>query len=143
MSVAALLNTKGQEIISLKATDSMAVAVSTLCSNKIGAVVVLDEKGTLQGILSERDVMHGLGDSGGGVLDENVSDLMTASVETCSRDDSVESIMRRMTEGRFRHVPVMDGDALVGMVSIGDLVKFRMKELENEANAMRDYIAGG
>ncbi len=142
MSVASLLNTKGQGIISLKANDSIADAVALLCGNKIGAVIVLDEGGILQGILSERDVMHGLGDVGSSVLDKSVADLMTSSVETCTRDDSIESIMRRMTEGRFRHVPVMDGDALIGMVSIGDLVKFRMKELENEASAMRDYIAG-
>ena len=143
MNVLSLLNTKGHGIISLKSTDTITDAVSLLCGEKIGAVVVLDDAGALKGILSERDIMHGIGKSGASVLNKTVGDLMTASVETCSQDDSIGSIMRRMTEGRFRHVPVMDDGKLIGMVSIGDLVKHRMKELENEANAMRDYIAGG
>jgi len=143
MRVASLLSSKGSDIISLRDNQTISDAVSLLCERKIGAAVVLDEGGKLAGILSERDIIRGLGLSGADVSGKLVSHLMTSSVECCAPDDTVESIMQRMTMGRFRHMPVMEDGNLVGIISIGDVVKNRISDLEYEANAMRDYIAGG
>ncbi len=142
MNVASLLNDKIGELITLKISNNINDAVNILSTNKIGVVIIVDDKNKLQGILSERDIIRGMGKSGVDIMQSSVTKLMTASVQTCAADSSVDSIMKSMTEGRFRHMPVMDGDNIIGMISIGDLVKFRMKELEGEANAMRDYIAG-
>lgn len=143
MSVASLLKGKGSEIISLKAENTIAEAVALLSSKKIGAALVLADDGSLAGILSERDVIRGLGEKGADIMSQSVNSLMTSKVETCSPNDSVESLMKRMTEGRFRHVPVEDENGVCGVISIGDVVKSRMAELEHEADAMRSYIAGG
>ncbi len=142
MNVASLLNDKIGELITLKISNNINDAVNILSTNKIGVVIIVDDKNKLQGILSERDIIRGMGKSGVDIMQSSVTKLMTASVQTCAADSSVDSIMKSMTEGRFRHMPVMDGDNIIGMISIGDLVKSRMKELEGEANAMRDYIAG-
>ena len=143
MNVAGILKTKGDAVLCLKAGDKVSEAVAMLGGKKIGATVVLDEAGGLIGILSERDVVRGLAEKGVGVLESSVSDLMTSNVQTCRLSDMVSKIMAQMSEGRFRHLPVMEDGKLAGIISIGDVVKNRINELENEANAMRDYITAG
>lgn len=142
MRVADLLKNKGDKIISIPAGCTVADAVKVLCDHKIGAAVVLDEDGSLVGILSERDVTRGLGLEGAALLDQPATKLMTSDVMTCKPEDSTDAIMRTMTDGRFRHMPVMKDGALCGIISIGDVVKGRIDDLENEASAMREYIAG-
>lgn len=140
MNVSKILNTKGSDIISVETGCTVLDVAKLLGERRIGAVPVL--KGSrLAGIISERDIMRGLAIRGGGVLADDVASLMTKSVFTCSADDSVQQLMSMMTERRIRHIPVVDGDELIGMISIGDVVKERMQETEQEAAALKDYIA--
>jgi len=143
MSVATLLAKKQGNTITIHADTLIAEAVSILSDHKIGALVVVDDGNKVIGILSERDVVRGLAAKGASVLTQNVSDLMTAPVKTCTRSESADDVMRRMSKGRFRHMPVVEGDKLVGVVSIGDVVQNRINALEQEAGAMRDYIMTG
>lgn len=141
MSVATILKGKTGSIITISETDSVKDAAALLAQKKIGAVIVTDcATGKVLGILSERDIVRGLSDKGPSILEETVSSLMTRTVVSCSPDDSVERIMQQMTEGRFRHMPVMSGERLVGVISIGDVVKSRLNQLEAETEAMRSYI---
>ncbi len=143
MTVAAMLKYKGPEIVSASPGDTIASAVALLAKMKIGAVVVCDSGGVLVGILSERDIVRGLGEHGTDVMGHSVDSLMTANVKTCALSDTADGLMKRMTEGRFRHMPVLDDDEkLVGVISIGDVVKRRISQLEHETEAMRDYISG-
>ena len=143
MTVAAMLKFKGPDIVSASPSDTIASAVALLAKMKIGAVVVCDAEGNLVGILSERDIVRGLGEHGTDVMGHTVDSLMTANVKTCTISDTADGLMQRMTEGRFRHMPVLDdGDKLVGVISIGDVVKRRISQLEHETEAMRDYISG-
>ena len=142
MNVASLLNDKTDNLITLKTSNNIKEAIDILSENKIGVIIIVNDKGNLQGILSERDIIRGIGEFGIDAMQSSTERLMTASVQTCTADSSIHSIMKRMTDGRFRHMPVMEDDNIIGMISIGDLVKSRMKQLENEADAMRDYIAG-
>ncbi len=112
-----------------------------LASKRIGAVVVTGADGELLGILSERDIIRAIGEHGGGALDKPVSKFMTAKVVTCSMATTFDHLMQMMTAGRFRHVPVVEHGKLMGIISIGDVVKARVAEIEGEAQAMRDYIA--
>lgn len=143
MNVAGILKGKGSDVLGLNATDSVETAVKILSDKKIGATIVKDASGAMVGILSERDVVRELGAKGSAILQKTVADIMTSDVQTCSPKDPVAKIMAQMSEGRFRHLPVIDNGDLVGIVSIGDVVKNRITELENEANAMRDYITNG
>jgi len=143
MTVAAMLKYKGPDIVSASPGDSIASAVALLAKMKIGAVVVCDSGGSLVGILSERDIVRGLGEHGTDVMGHNVESLMTANVKTCTLNDTADGLMKRMTEGRFRHMPVVGEDGkLIGVISIGDVVKRRISQLEHETEAMRDYISG-
>ena len=143
MTVATMLNSKGSDIISISPSQTIGDAVNILGSKGIGAIVVLDDSGTLAGILSERDIVRGLAAHGAAVMDHLVESLMTAKVQTCSVNDTSDMLMKRMTEGRFRHMPATDdAGKLVGVISIGDVVKSRISELEHETEAMRDYISG-
>lgn len=143
MTVAAMLKFKGPEVVSASPRDTIASAVALLAKMKIGAVVVCDPDGALVGILSERDIVRGLGEHGTDVMGHTVESLMTAKVKTCTVSDTADGLMHRMTEGRFRHMPVVDDDGkLVGVISIGDVVKRRISQLEHETEAMRDYISG-
>jgi len=143
MSVAAMMSRKPADTITVEATQAIKDAAELLAEKKIGAVVVTENGDSVVGILSERDVVRGLASKGPSVLTLRVSDLMTAPVMTCTRSDSADDVMKRMSEGRFRHMPVVEGDKLVGVISIGDVVKNRITSLEQETEAMRGYIMTG
>ena len=114
-----------------------------LAEKKIGAVVVSEDGVGVGGIISERDIVRAVAEGGGDALQQSVSSKMTAEVITCDRSDSVESVMQKMTAGRFRHVPVIADGALLGIISIGDVVKRRIEDAEAEAEHLRGFIAGG
>jgi CBS domain-containing protein len=137
-----ILASKGADVASISPAASVVDAVATLRERNIGALVVCTDDGELAGILSERDVVRALAD-GAGVLDRTVGDLMTTDVATCERRAAIEELMGLMTDRRIRHVPVIDDGALVGIVSIGDVVKARMGELEAEASTLHEYITQG
>ena len=139
MIVKGILESKGRETISVKPDVALRDAVKMLAVQRIGAVLVMNGP-TIDGILSERDIVRVLGERGAGVLDEPVRSVMTRNVVTCRPDDSVGAIMEKMTLGKFRHLPVIDDGRLVGVISIGDVVKWRLREIETEQEAMRDYI---
>ena len=111
-----------------------------LAEKRIGAALVLGADRRIAGIISERDIVRALAERGAAALDEQVSRTMTRKVETCNESETVASIMERMTAGKFRHIPVVDQGRLVGLVSIGDIVKHRVHEMERDSVAMRDYI---
>ena len=143
MSVAQLLSRKPPDVVSVQAGTTVMDAIKLLADKKIGAVVVTDESGGVAGILSERDIVRGMAARGASVMTQVAADLMTAPVQTCTRSDVADDVMRRMSSGRFRHMPVVEGDRLVGIVSIGDVVQYRIASLEQEAGAMREYIMTG
>lgn len=143
MNVAGILRVKGAETVTVTPDSSLRESVRTLSAQNIGAAVVLDEGDRVCGILSERDVVRAVAENGDRALDEPVKSFMTKNVVTCAKDDLVAELMTRMTEGRFRHLPVLEGDKLVGIISIGDVVKQRIAEQEQEVEAMRGYIASG
>ena len=130
----------GGDIITIEPTADLAAASKLLAKHRIGAVVILGAGDRLAGILSERDIVRALSDQGAAALGLPVGQVMTRNVATCSEDDSVASIMERMTAGKFRHVPVVSNGRLAGLISIGDVVKHRVEEIERESEAMRDYI---
>ena len=139
MTVRAILDTKGHQILSVEPEAKLSVAVKLLGERKIGAVLVMSQ-GRVEGILSERDVVRVLGERGARVLDEPVSAIMTRKVVSCRQSDTVAGIMEMMTLGKFRHLPVVEDGMVVGLISIGDIVKWRVREFENEQEALRDYI---
>jgi CBS domain-containing protein len=143
MNVKAILAAKklGGDIISIEPTADLATAAKLLSKHRIGSVVILGAGERLVGILSERDIVRALSEQGAGALALPVGQVMTRDVATCGEDDTVASIMERMTAGRFRHMPVVANGRLVGLISIGDVVKLRVEEIEGESEAMRDYIA--
>jgi CBS domain-containing protein len=140
MNVKAILAAKGGDIVTIEPTADLAAAVKLLSAHRIGAVVIRGAGGRLAGILSERDIMRAISEHGAAALTLPVSQVMTRNVATCGEDDRIASIMERMTEGKFRHMPVVDKGELIGLVSIGDVVKQRVGEIEQESEAMRDYI---
>lgn len=139
MTVRSILNTKGHQIVSVEPDVKLAAAVTLLAEKKIGAVLVMNQS-RLEGILSERDIVRVLGERGAGVLEEPVSQVMTSKVVTCKETDTVAELMEMMTTGKFRHLPVLDNSKVVGLISIGDIVKRRVQEYESEQEALRDYI---
>ena len=139
MTVRAILDTKGHQIMSVPPDAKMSEAIKLLSERRIGAVLVMSE-GRIEGILSERDIVRVLGERGAAVLDEPVSAVMTRKVVSCRPNDTVSAIMEMMTLGKFRHLPVLDGERVVGLISIGDVVKWRVQEYENEQEALRTYI---
>ena len=138
MRVADILKSKGQHVVTIVPEESIQSLSQRLRREHIGAVVVSHDGKTIDGIISERDIAHGVDVHGNALLDKKVDDLMTTAVFTCTRDDTVSQLMKLMTEKRIRHVPVFENDELIGLVSIGDVVKFRLEELQMEANVMRD-----
>lgn len=141
MNVETILAAKGRDVVTILPERSLAEAAQTLTSRRIGAAVVADSSGGVLGIISERDVVRAVAESGSRALDEAVSGRMTTKVVTCTTRSSLDDIMGIMTEGKFRHVPVVEGGRLSGIVSIGDIVKHRLAEVEAEHKALRDYIA--
>ena len=140
-TVAAMLQGKPERLIGLPEGKSLADAAKLLSEEKIGALVVRNAGGEMIGILSERDIVRAVARDGAGVLDRSVSTIMTRDVICCAPQDSVADVMGMMTERRFRHLPVKSNGKLIGMVSIGDVVKARVEEAEGEAAQLREYIA--
>lgn len=140
MTVKAILSRKGRDVVTIDPAAAIETAVRKLAERRIGAVVVINE-GRVVGILSERDIVRALAERGAGVLSERVDAVMTRNVITCREADTVAQIMEQMTTGKFRHVPVVEDGRLVGIVSIGDVVKSRLEEIEYESQALREYIA--
>ncbi len=143
MKVAEILKQKGQDVISVQSTESIETLSHRLRLARIGAMVVLGEGGALDGIISERDIIHGIAEHGAHCLELTVADLMTTRVLTCTPGDSVTRIARTMTENRIRHLPVVEGGNLVGVVSVGDVVKNRLEEMSLEASVLRDLAIAG
>jgi CBS domain-containing protein len=139
MTVGAILDSKGHQVESVDTEVRLSAAIKILAERRIGALLVMSQ-GRLEGILSERDVVRVLGDHGAAALDEPVSAVMTRKVVSCRPSDTVAAIMETMTVGKFRHLPVIDDGRVVGVISIGDIVKWRLGEYEAEQEAMRDYI---
>jgi len=140
MTVSIILAGKGREVVSVEPNATLGSAVAVLTEKRIGAVLVLGVDRRIVGILSERDIVQALGKRGVAALDTPVSQIMTRKVSTCTEGESVSRIMERMTEGKFRHVPVVDQGQVVGIISIGDVVKHRLQEMERDSAAMHDYI---
>lgn len=141
MKVAELLRGKSRDIVRIRSSQNIAEAAAALIKEKIGALLVEDEAGEIVGILSERDIVGGMAQHGADLQDVAVDKLMTRNVIRCSPTDTVHEAMAMMTDRRIRHLPVFENEQLVGFISIGDLVKFRIMEVQSEAEAMRDYIA--
>ena len=141
MNVDHILLTKGRDVVTIAPDCTLRGAARLLSDRKIGAVVVSDATHPVLGILSERDIVRALALNGAAALDEPVSRYMTAKVVTCTRRSAINDLMETMTNGKFRHVPIVEDGQLVGIVSIGDIVKFRVAEIESESQALREYIA--
>ena len=141
MLVDTILQTKGVIVHTLPETGTLADAVAMLNARNIGAVVITDSGGAIVGILSERDIVRRLGRDPSGALALPIGDAMTRGVVTCTRDTDIAEVMERMTRLRIRHMPVAEDGALVGIVSIGDVVKYKIEEAEHEAEVLREYIA--
>ena len=139
MTIAAILGDKGREVIHVTPSHSVAEAIALLARHRIGAVPVLDG-GKVVGVFSERDVIHGLADGDTAALQRPVADAMTAPALTVEPGENVLGALSLMTRRRIRHLPVVDNGRVIGIVSIGDLVKYRIEKIEADAAAMRDYI---
>jgi CBS domain-containing protein len=140
MTVKAILDRKDSDVATVEPTADLASAIKTLAARRIGALVVIGPDGRIAGIVSERDVIRVLAERGAALLEQPVAQVMTRKVVTCTRADTMSSIMELMTAGKFRHLPVVEGDQLVGIISIGDVVKYRVQQIEFESEALRDYI---
>jgi CBS domain-containing protein len=140
MHVQNIIRSKGGRVVTTPPEATVAQATRLLRENRIGAVVVTGPSGTVVGILSERDIVRGLAEHGASLLDLPVDRLMTRSVMTCTPRSHIEDIMRDMTAGRFRHIPVVEAGRLNGIVSIGDVVKYRLEQLETETEQLQTYI---
>ncbi|WP_428395414.1 CBS domain-containing protein [Lichenicoccus sp.] len=142
MSIAAILGTKGTDVIRVPPTTPITDVVHLLGERRIGAVLVMDEPGRVLGILSERDIIGALARHGTAALDQPASALMTQALWTISRDGTTAEAMRIMTDHRVRHLPVMEDGTLVGLVSIGDIVKARLDQQATEVESLRAYVGG-
>ncbi len=141
MTVEHILRSKGRNVVTIEPNRTLMEAARLLSEQRIGAVLVSDSVRPVLGILSERDIVQALAERGAAALQEPVSRCMTEKVVTCTGESAINEVMEIMTEGKFRHVPVVEGGRLAGIVSIGDIVKHRLAEVEAETRAMRDYIA--
>jgi len=140
MHVSSILKTKGNRVETTRPEMTVADIVNTLTEKRIGALVVCDPKGKTMGIISERDLVHAMAEHGAAVLSKTVGELMTPDVVSCSPEDDLKHVMEMMTVRRFRHMPVMVDGELKGLVSIGDVVKYRLEEQELEVNVLKDYV---
>lgn len=141
MSVRSILAEKGRDVMTLEASSTVAEAVKLLARHRIGALIVAAPNGTIRGIVSERDIIRHIAEDGVTVLAEPVERVMTANVKVCSENHTVHEVMEIMTRGRFRHLPVERDGKLVGVVSIGDVVKRKIEDAERETEAIKTYIA--
>jgi len=142
MNVETILRTKGSAVTTIRPDETVGVAVQQLIDRNIGALVVSNDGDSVDGIISERDIVHGLADHGAVLLSLKVAEMMTRRVVTCELSDSVDQLMAEMTNRRIRHFPVVQDGRLRGIVSIGDVVKNRLDEVEYEARSLRSFIAG-
>ncbi|MCB4768252.1 CBS domain-containing protein [Ancylobacter sp. Lp-2] len=140
MTVRSILDEKGYDVETIGPSASLREAAEVMSQKRIGALVVTDRERRVIGILSERDVVRVIGLEGPERLDDELSTVMTVKVVTCDTNETVPQLMEQMTAGRFRHMPVVQGGKLIGLVSIGDVVKHRLAEFERESSAMREYI---
>jgi CBS domain-containing protein len=141
MTVASILAQKGREVVTAAPDRSMQDVATILAERKIGAIVITDSQGKVLGMLSERDIVRAMARQGASALDDPVSRHMTERVITTAETATIPETMERMTAGRFRHLPVVASEKLVGMISIGDIVKWRLAEIESEHQALKEYIA--
>jgi CBS domain-containing protein len=142
MIVSTILTQKGGSVVSVQPTTSIAEVTHVLAEHRIGAVLVCNERGDLMGILSERDIVAALASDGASVLDHTAEHMMTRHVTTATSRTTVAEAMQMMTHGRFRHLPVLDHGRLIGLVSIGDVVKARMSQQEQEVDSLKAYVSG-
>jgi CBS domain-containing protein len=142
MNVETILRTKGSAVATIRPDETVGVAVQQLIDRNIGALVVSNDGDSVDGIISERDIVHGLADHGAALLSLKVAEMMTRRVVTCELSDGVDQLMAEMTNRRIRHFPVVQDGQLRGIVSIGDVVKNRLDEVEYEARSLRSFIAG-
>jgi CBS domain-containing protein len=140
MNVRSILEAKGRSVATISPDATLADAAHLLAERRIGAVVVTGSGMSVAGILSERDIVRAVSERGAAALDRTVADTMTRSVVTCTEADTIGQLMEQMTAGKFRHLPVVDQGRLVGIMSIGDVVKWRLADMETEAAALKDYI---
>ncbi|QQR39923.1 CBS domain-containing protein [Devosia rhizoryzae] len=140
MQVDTILNSKGGAVYTIAETSTLADAVALLNTHNIGAVVITGANGGITGILSERDIVRQLGRVTEDALQAPIASIMTRGVVTCERSTDIADVMERMTRRRIRHMPVVEGGVLIGIISIGDVVKHKIEEVEHEAEAMREYI---
>jgi CBS domain-containing protein len=140
MTVKAILSSKGSDVVTIEPVASIGAAVKRLAERRIGALVVQGADNRVVGIVSERDIVWALAERGSAVLDDPVSQVMTRKVVSCGLSDTVSALMEQMTSGKFRHIPVIEQNRLAGIISIGDVVKYRLSEMEVESAALRDYI---
>jgi CBS domain-containing protein len=140
MNVKHILSQKGVDVLTLEPNATLADAMDILAKRRIGALVITGADRRIVGIISERDIVRAIAEHGTGTLQSPVSEMMTRKVVTCGQNETIAEIMGRMTAGKFRHVPVVEQGRLIGIVSIGDIVKARLEELEQEHDALRDYI---
>lgn len=143
MSVRLILEAKGREVATIDPSATLGAAVQTLAERRIGALVSVGEGGTVIGILSERDIVRRIAEEGASCLDQPVASAMTRDVKTAQEDMTIDEAMDVMTRNRFRHLPVTEDGRLVGLVSIGDVVKRRIETVEREAEDLRSYIHAG
>ena len=141
MTVRRILSAKGRDVFTISPECKVSEAVRILFARRLGALVITDESGAVAGIVSERDIVRMIATQGPSSLDEPVSVCMSSNVVTTVESATIQSVMSEMTEGRFRHLPVLDHGKLAGIVSIGDVVKHRLAEMEDEQQALREYIA--
>jgi|AGTN01.2.fsa_nt_gi Predicted signal-transduction protein containing cAMP-binding and CBS domains len=139
MSVDLILKAKGSAVFAIRPEHSVAEAAALMSNKRVGVAMVCDAKGRLQGVVSERDIVGGITQYGKGVIDMPVRNIMSSPVVTCAPQDSVKAVMEVMTKRRIRHLPVVDGDDVVGIVSIGDAVNYRLNEAEMEKAVLRDF----
>ncbi|MBV8402246.1 MAG: CBS domain-containing protein [Acetobacteraceae bacterium] len=142
MTVAAILKHKGHDIVTVEPTRTVTEVVKVLDSKRIGAVLVLDAAQQLLGIVSERDIVKSLATHGARTLEMTAGQLMTRDLKTVTRETTVVEAMTMMTAGRFRHIPVLEDGQLIGLISIGDVVKARIMQAEQEVDSLRSYVAG-
>jgi CBS domain-containing protein len=143
MNVAAILKGKGRAVVTARPETTLQEIAKKLAAKNIGAMVIIGPNGKVEGIISERDIIRAVAQRGAASLSEPVSEVMTRTVVSCSESDTLDQLMATMTAGRFRHLPVIEDKALAGIVSIGDVVKHHIAEVEMEASALRTYIVAG